>query len=350
MQRKSLSRVLAVLLTLAMLVGLSSCSGCKKQEDPVSSAPVADVTTTTEAPVDKTLNPLTGEHDMTTDNNRPVSYIVTDETSTLTQLNIESADMYFEAETEAGIPRMMAIYSSVDRIPDTIGPVRSARPHFVKFAKSLDTIYCHVGGSKTGRVTIKKLKVDNVDSVGEVNDVLRASANLSWNRTAFPKENVLNAVKNNGYSTTTTRKPLFQFGDKTGTTTATTVDVKISASYKMAFTYNAETGLYEKHRNSLDTPVHVTHTGGTITAKNVLIMFAKRVLDDRNDQRCNYEMEKGTGILINNGTARNVCWTRPTSEEMYFFEEDGTTQLTVAVGKTFVCLTSDAYTDVPMVS
>lgn len=349
MKTKRVSRIIAVLLVLAMLLALSSCSGCQKENEEVSSAPPPTTTTTTK-PVDKTLNPLTGENDMTTDNNRPVSYIVTDESSSLTQLNIESADMYFEAETEAGIPRMMAIYSSVDRIPDTIGPVRSARPHFVKFAKSLDTIYCHVGGSKTGRVTIKKLKVDNVDSVGQVNSILANSANLSWNRTAFPKENVLKRIQQNGYRTTTDPTPLFNFGDKAGTTAATTVDVKISASYKMAFTYNAETGLYEKHRNALTTPVHTTYTGGTVTAKNVIIMFAKRVLDDRNDQRCNYEMEKGTGLLINNGTCRPISWTRPSSEEMFFFEEDGKTKLTVAKGKTFFCLTSDAYKDMPMVS
>ncbi len=349
MKIKTLPRIVAVLLTLAMLLALSSCSGCQKENDPVFSAPPV-TTTTTQKPVDKTLNPLTGAKDMTTDNNRPIGFVVTDESSSLTQLNIESADMYFEAETEAGIPRMLAIYSSVDRIPDTIGPVRSARPHFVKFAKSLDAIYCHVGGSTTGRITIEKLGVDNVDSVGEVNAILKNSANVSWNRTAFPKANVLARIKQKGYSTTTDPTPLFNFGDKAGTIAATTVDVKISASYKMAFTYNAETGLYEKHRNALTTPIHTTYTGGTITAKNILVMFGKRVLDERNDQRCNYELDRGTGLLINNGTCRPITWTRPTSEEMYFYEEDGTTKLTVAEGKTYVCLTSDAYKDMNMVS
>ena len=287
---------------------------------------------------------------MTTENNRPIGFVVTDESSSLTQLNIESADMYFEAETEAGIPRMLAIYSSVDRIPDTIGPVRSARPHFVKFAKAIDAIYCHVGGSKTGKITIAELGLDNVDSVGEVNDILKNSANVSWNRTAFPKKNVLDHINSKGYKVTTDPTPLFNFGDKAGTTAATTVNVKISASYQMAFTYNAETGLYEKHRNALSTPVHVTYTGGTITAKNVIIMFGKRELDVRNDQRCNYDLTEGTGILVNNGTSRTIRWACPSTDEINFYEEDGTTKLTVAEGKTYVCLTSDAYKDMSMVS
>lgn len=343
---KILYGLLAGISLAAIVVGIIFLPG---RQSPISTFSSAPAPTTTVPPVDKSLNPLTGEHDMDTDNNRPVAFVVTDESSTLTQLNIESADMYFEAETEAGIPRMMAIYSSVDRIPDVIGPVRSARPHFVKMAKSLDTIYCHIGGSKTGRVTIQQLKLDHLNDSYEINDILKASDNVSWNRSAFVKDKVLKDIERFGYRTTSTVNPPFQFGDKTGDTPATTVNVKISASYHIAFTYNADTGLYEKHRNSLDTPVHVTYTGGTVATANVLVMFDNRTLDPRNDQRCDYDLESGVGVLASGGTSRPITWTR-TNEQLSYFEADGTTPLSMAVGKTFICLTSDAYKDLPMVS
>ena len=106
---------------------------------------------------------------METANNRPIGFMVTDETATLTQLNLESADMYIEAETEAGIPRILALYSSIDRIPDVIGPIRSARPHFVKLAKALDAIYCHIGGSRSGLEKIKELGVQDMAAAYEIN-------------------------------------------------------------------------------------------------------------------------------------------------------------------------------------
>ena len=122
---------------LAVAALLSLFAGCGETDvtytDPSSAPPTtttAPTTTTTTAPP-MGLNPLTGVADMRTDSNRPIGFVVPDENTSITQLHLEDADLYFEAETEGGIPRILAIFSSVDRIPDVIGPVRSARPHFV---------------------------------------------------------------------------------------------------------------------------------------------------------------------------------------------------------------------------
>ncbi len=343
---KLMKRTIAGLLAVVMLLGLGAC---KKQEIEWTSVsdtpPTQDTTTPTTPPTEPEpvlgTNLLTGVADMKNDQNRPVAFVVSDESSSLVQLNIESADMYFEAETEAGIPRIMAIYSSKDRIPNAIGPVRSARPHFVKMAKALDVVYCHIGGSKTGLNTIRQLGVNDIENASEINPILKASANYSWNRKAFTKDKVLAAIKNKGYRTTTATKSPFQFGEKDGTTAATTVDVKISASYRMAFTYNANTGLYEKHRNSLDTPVHNTHTGGPIAVSNVIVMFDNRIADPLSKKRCDYELKSGEGLLASGATSRPIKWSR-TNDQLTYTEMDGT-PLTVAEGKTFICLTSKDY-------
>ncbi|MBQ5841241.1 MAG: DUF3048 domain-containing protein [Clostridia bacterium] len=345
MKSITIRRATAALLSVCLLIGLTACgSGA-----PVSSAPptttTAPTTTTTTAPP-TWMNPLTGVQDLTTQNNRPIGFVVTDEDSKHIQLNIEHADMYFEAETEGGIPRMLAIFSSVDRIPDAIGPVRSARPHFVKMAKSLDMIYCHVGGSKTGLNTIKELGVQDLGNEFEVNAILKNSANLSWNRDAFTKAKVLPAIQKKKYKTTTTRNSPFEFGDKAGTSPATTLVVRISDSYDMAFTYDAASGLYQKHRNALNTPIHTSYTGGTVTAKNVIVMYDRRFVDEtyNNKQggtttRYNFDMNGGEGLLVSGGTSRPIRWKR-TNNQLTYYEADGATKLTVAQGKTYICLAS----------
>lgn len=331
-----------------MVCGLTACGGGEPEYSyvpPATTTTTVPPTTTTTAPP-LGLNPLTGVEDMTTDNNRPIGFVVTDEDSKHVQLNIESADMYFEAETEGGIPRMLAIYSSIDRIPDVIGPVRSARPHFVKMAAALDMIYCHIGGSKTGMETIKNLGVKDLQNEYEINTILKNSANRSWNRSAFTKAKVLPAIQNKKYKTTTDRNTPFVFGDKAGTDPATTVVVKISESYDMAFEYDAATGLYKKHRNALDTPIHTTYTGGTITATNVIVMFDRRTVDMVEQKanggtttRYNFDLDSGEGLLASGGTARPIRWKR-TNSQLSYYEADGTTPLTVATGKTYICLTS----------
>ena len=340
-------RAAAVLLAVLLLFAASCGHAQTPTSDPSSTPPAPTTTTTTQPEIVLGLNPLTGLRDMETDNNRPVGVVVTDETSTLVQINPEKADMFFEAETEGGIPRMLAIFSSVDRLPEEIGPVRSARPHFVKFAKALDCIYCHIGGSASGLESIRQLGVNDVTGAETVNAVLKNSDNFSWNRKTFVKTKVLNVIQNRRYRITSDLSSPFQFGTRTGATTANTVVVKISESYDMAFTYDAASGLYQKHRNALNTPVHTTYTGGPIAVSNVIVMFARRTLDEvttysngSQSKRYDFELTSGSGLLASGGTSRPVRWSLA-GGQLSYYEEDGVTPLTVATGKTFVCLASD---------
>lgn len=342
-------RLLSLLFVLTLLAGLTAC-GCNEQptEEDLTNATESTTeatTTTTEPAPAKDINPLTGAADMDTDNNRPVAYAVPDESADITQIGIEHADMYFETETEAGIPRMLAIFSSVDRIPDRVGPVRSARPHFVKFVDALDAIYCHVGGSQDAKKAISSLGINDIESASEIDPTLSASDNVSWNRKAFLKDKVQNLVKQYGYKTTTKTNSPFAFGKKEGDKPANTLDVKISHSYNIGFTYNEESGLYTKHRvtmkgDGLAMDEHKTGSGGTITVSNVIVMFDKRsVLDYKNGSayRITFELESGSGLLVSGGTAREIKWTR-TADQLSYFEADGETPLTVAEGKTYVAL------------
>ncbi len=348
--KHSILRLLAVVVALTLVLGMV---GCGNKEPQVSTPDVSDTsttqdtTTTTQQTTNKVVNPFTGVEDMDAANARPIGLVVTDESSSVTQLNLEDADFYFEAETESGIPRILAVFSSVDRMPEVIGPVRSARTHFVKVAKALDIIYCHIGGSKGGKDTIKELGVDDLGNEYEINEILKNSDNVSWNRSAFTKKKVTAAIKNRGYRTTTSTASPFVFGEKQGSMAANTVDVQISESYHMAFTYDESTGLYQKHRNKLSSPVHTTYTGGTIEISNVIVMFDHRYVEQVENKadggtltRYDFTLDNGSGYLASGGTAREIKWKR-TNDQLSFFESDGTTPLTVAVGKTFVCLASD---------
>ncbi len=339
MKNARLFRLTAAVLTAVLLLTLAACGGNNADPEPSSSVPTTTTTTTTAPPPKGDLNTLTGEYDLFSKNDRYIGYVVTDEDSRHIQLNLEDADFYFESETEGGIPRILAVFSSVDRIPDEIGPIRSARPHFAKFANAMDMIYCHIGGSTSGLNTIQQLGVDDVRNAEQTSATLTNSPNRSWNRKVFPKTKVLNEIKQRGYSTTISYAGPYQFGEKEGTLPATTVDVKISGNYQMAFTYNAASGLYQKHRNSLSTPVHTTYTGGTIEASNVIVMFDNRFVDPLDAKRCDFTMQSGDGILASGGKSRSIKW-KITASGLKYYEADGTTPLTVSVGKTFVCLTS----------
>lgn len=350
---KVLYRLLTAALAVSMLLALTACGGdtplAPDGSDPTTTTTTTAGTTTTTQPEPQFgLNLLTGLEDMETDNDRPVAIVVSDESASLVQLGIDEADMYFEAETEGGIPRMLCIFSSVDRVPAAIGPVRSARPHFVKMVKALDAIYGHVGGSPPGVQAIKDLGVKDIeDEAGIKHQTLINSDNYSWNRTAFTKEKVQKAIQNAKYATTTKTKSPFDFGDKKGDQVANTVDIKISASYHMAFTYDADKGVYQKHRNNVNSAIHKAADGGVVEVSNVIVMLDNRFVDMTGAEGStktlyNFDLKSGSGYLATGGTVREIKWKR-TNDQLSYYEADGTTPLTVAAGKTYIALTSKDY-------
>lgn len=347
--KKVLIIIIAILSALAITVGaIYGLPYLLNQDVSSTVSQVSEVSIPEPEPEPQpVMNPLTGIADLPpeTVNNRPIGIVVPESPDYITQLNIEKADMYFEAETEAGIPRMLAVFSNIDRMPERVGPVRSARPHFVRMAKAFDMVYCHIGGSPSGRRAIANLGVNDLENCSVVDSTLsNAPNNFSWDNKAFTQKKVKAAMKSRGYKFTTTTTPPFTFGEKTGTTPATVLDIQISDSYDMAFTYVESTKMYQKHRNSLNTKVHVTGTGGTVEVTNVLVMYAPRFADTYNPNkdgknRIDFTMNSGSGVLANNGYARNIKW-KFTNNKLAYYESDGVTPLEFAPGKTFIVLTA----------
>lgn len=59
---------------------------------------------------------------------------------------VAQANLVWEAPTEAGITRFLAIFAD-GRVVKEIGPVRSIRPYFIDWAEEAHALLAHVGGS-----------------------------------------------------------------------------------------------------------------------------------------------------------------------------------------------------------
>lgn len=333
-------RICAALMATVLLFSLAAC-GKKADGDTVTTTTATTTTTTTPttAPPVRYLNLLTGENALETQQNRPVAFMIGNYGYTgapFMQKNIDKADLYVEAETEGGIGRIMAVFGSIENVPAEVGPVRSARTHFVKLAKSLDVIYCHVGGSTKAKSLIPSIGLTDLDSLTVTNTQLR-SANGGYveHGKVFTLAKMQSAIKNRGIRTTTSTTSPFAFGEKAGSGKGNGVQVNISGSWKVAFTYDAATGLYTKRRSSLSSDVHKTIDGDSIQVKNVIVMYDTRYQEDAG--HISFNLKSGNGVLVSGGTSRSVRWSR-TDSGLSFTEADGTA-LTVAQGKTYICLT-----------
>jgi hypothetical protein len=74
----------------------------------------------------------------------PIAVMIDDSPAARQQAGLSSASVVWQAPAEGGIPRYMAIFQS--GTPVRIGPVRSARLYFVRWAAEWKAVYLHAGG------------------------------------------------------------------------------------------------------------------------------------------------------------------------------------------------------------
>jgi hypothetical protein len=79
------------------------------------------------------------------DRTRPLAVMIDNHPDARPQSGVAVADVVWEVPVEGGLTRNMLIFRSASATE--IGPVRSARPYFLRWAREFDAIYAHVGGS-----------------------------------------------------------------------------------------------------------------------------------------------------------------------------------------------------------
>jgi hypothetical protein len=75
---------------------------------------------------------------------------------------ISEARLVIEAPVEGNIPRLLAFYDETQNV-EQIGPVRSARPYYISWAKGFDAMYTHVGGSPEGLAILRNSSLPSVN-------------------------------------------------------------------------------------------------------------------------------------------------------------------------------------------
>ena len=104
-----------------------------------------------------TYNTLTGQWGLDSDkviNTRVVGVVVENHPAARPQWGMDdkyfAPDIILEGEVEGGISRMLWLWADYNKMPQMVGPVRSARPPFVRFSELFDAMFVHWGMSESG--------------------------------------------------------------------------------------------------------------------------------------------------------------------------------------------------------
>lgn len=319
-----LKKTAAALTAAALLFGgVLGLAGCKKtSEDPTVTESTEDASSTegtTAAPIAYKGNPLTGEadYDEAYAGQKFVGIVVENSPAARPQWGMSTPDILMEYEVEGGISRMLWLYANTDRVPEKVGPVRSARHDIVELARGWDLLFVHCGGSPQALNKIKGYggalsEIEGLSYGGcFVRDTTRNVS--SEHRYVLLGDKFRDSVKSlnlNMEQDPGAAHP-FAFAETARTLAgedAAKIHFEYSDNYKYDFTFNAETGKYEASINGRD---RVDDKDIRCAYTNVIVLYVPMESVGDKDGHQDLKLENGgAGLYLCGGKMEEIKWEK----------------------------------------
>lgn len=225
------------------------------------------------------------------------------------QAGIASADLVFEIPAEGNITRYLAVYWH--QSAPKIGPVRSTRIYFDNITAAYGWPLAHAGGNVDALKAIGPLGIKNLDQIWTP-----GAAPYFWrgvNRQ--PPHNLYTSasliekgIAHFGYATA--KIPDFASGTLKGPS-STSVKI-VYADYPGVWVYEPswlwQAGNYVRYVNGQP---DVTQLGHTVTAQNVVIIYAQEFPDPDpyTPGSINFNLTSGSGWLLSHGVRQGIEWS-----------------------------------------
>ncbi len=325
--------IIAIVVVLIVAIAVAAALIVKnKNKEPETTAPQTTQEQTTEAPVTVSkTNPLTGESDFNEKavGKRPIACVVENSVSARPQWGIADSknppDIIVEGEVEGGETRMLWMYADYTAVPSQIGPMRSARPPYIKFSELFDAIFLHWGQSQTKKGTNyiganTVFRQDNVDHINQMTYSGKvalfgrdSSRGVSTEHTGVMYgSKIADAIKGEGFRTDANESKYTKFNFASEETTVSDTECKT-----LGLTFSNRTATRDWTYNSSDKMYHSTDYKTDVARKNLLVLFDQTEYVSKANYKnsgssevyCNYKLAGGKGKLATDGTVVDINWS-----------------------------------------
>lgn len=243
----------------------------------------------------------------------PVAVMIDNHSAARPQAGLGKASVVYEALAEGGIPRFMAVFAA-GSIP-LIGPVRSARPYFVRYAAEYRAGLAHAGGSPDSLILLNSLRMPNIEGLkGRTASYFfrRGSGVHSLFTSSARMEAALRAAK------VWNKKPTYQswtfkteapLKKRRKGVHGAEINLGGGAAYVSRYEYDRKRNIYRRFtggRPQLD-----RSTGKQVYAKNVVLIRVprERVLD-RKGRLDIKVIGSGKAVLMQDGYSTTIKWRK----------------------------------------
>ncbi len=325
------------LAVLAIGLGVLRLFGPK----PAKPNPVPEITSNYVPPVAepvKFYSPLTGLETTEELSKRAVTGIMIENSvDARPQSGLVDAGVVFEAIAEGGITRFLALFQEAQ--PDYIGPIRSARPYYVRWVSGFDAGYVHSGGSGEALSLIGALGVkdmdhgkygsrffDRVSSRYAPHNVYTSMARLDQLRA----ENGFNESKFTAFE----RLNDTNKAEATGTP-ATSISFDISSAlYDTSYRYDADAKVYK--RNLAGAAHNDERTGKQISPKVVVALYVPYSIHPDGVHSVYQNVGTGKAQFFQDGVMTEGSWEKPSDTASLVFKTASGTPMPLEPGQVWI--------------
>lgn len=338
-------------LTLAIIILILTDTG-DYTETPSYPEPELEIVAEPEEEVEyidtRPLSLFTGEHIDEDDlYRRPIAVVINNIRDAWPHSGITSADVIYEVLAEGDVTRLIGIFQS--EMPETVGPIRSARDYFIDFSLNHGAIFVHHGSSPSGLDRMHNLNVARLDGMFlEGNAFWRDTSNPYWANRGTRSlehssytgwENVQTQISVSNFRDYIDNPEIGFSFDELSTDLATSgsahhITVPFSASYPRTFIFDEELNQYRVENR--EGPHMDALSQEQVTVANVLVQFTSIWIVDDAGRRGVATVGEGRGYLAREGYVVPVRWAKSGhSLPMHWYFENGD-PVVLAPGATWI--------------
>lgn len=299
------------------------------EEEPIEEEPVV------EEP-DGVRSPLSGIYaDEEIVNGRIMTVVFDNHPAARWQAGLKDAEVVFEFQVEAPYTRYVGLY--LINAPESIGPVRSARPYLVEIAQEFDGIFVHVGGSEQAKKDARTYNIAEIDGLTSPASVFWRNSSKKAPNNLYTNMEVLRESAKNKKFRETSEYNGYVFAEEGYTYSgddARLVEIKYNSTNTTKYEYDEEKEEYIRYK---DGKLHIDESDdSSIVAHNIIIQkTTTRVLD--NVGRIEVKtIGSGEGVFITKGVALPIKWVKESRDDRtYFYDVEGN-EILLSPGVTWI--------------
>lgn len=273
----------------------------------------------------------------------PLAVLIDDNIVTRPQSGFSAASIVYHAPADGGETRYMFVFQEQDA-PD-VGPVRSTRPYFIRWAAEYRSVLAHYGGDLLARQWLLTIDGSLIYDLDALRGAFRAYHRIRTRVAPF-----------NAYTSTAS---LYRLADRWGFPTEM-IDglgarvfqddapeaerpesASVSVPYRTGridYTYDRAANTYL--RSVAGRPQFDAATGERVEARNVIVLWVRLTIDSTTEPHHNrpvfHVVGDGKAVVLRDGVAISGRWVKKSDGDLTWIVDDAGEQIPLVRGPIYV--------------